>query len=118
MTGDQPVGSIPVFSGAVMVPLAEIPDSLALVTESTDRPFPSTDDGHSCASSSWKALSSNQSGLSHVSQDSLSGLAFVDAMPDAQVVVLIVALSHVVMAAIMGVLFAARGAAGVCGYTF
>ena len=62
----------------LVLPLAEIPDSLALVTGSTGRPLPATDDGHSCASSSWKTLSSNQSGGSHVSQDSLSGLAVGD----------------------------------------
>ena len=62
----------------LVLPLAEIPDSLALVTGSTGRPLPATDDGHSCASSSWKTLSSNQSGGSHVSQDSLSGLMVGD----------------------------------------
>lgn len=62
----------------LVLPLAEIPDSLALVTGSTGRPLPSTDDGHSCASSSWKTLSSNQSGFSHMSQDSLSGLMVGD----------------------------------------
>ncbi len=62
----------------LVLPLAEIPDSLALVTGSTGRPLPATDDGHSCASSSWKTLSSDQSGFSHVSQDSLSGLMVGD----------------------------------------
>lgn len=68
----------------LVLPLAEIPDSMALVTGSAGAngrlPLgtPSTDDGHSCASSSWKTLSSNQSGFSHVSQDSLSGLGVSD----------------------------------------
>lgn len=64
----------------VVLPLAEIPDSMALVTGgavSKRHLGRHADDDHSCASSSWQTLSSNQSGFSHVSQDSLSGLGHV-----------------------------------------
>ena len=71
----------------VVLPLAEIPDTLALVTGGGSgarrRPggvAPSDDDSRSCASSSWQTLSSNRSGYSHVSQDSLSGLMPADAL--------------------------------------
>lgn len=60
-----------------VLPLAELPGSMALVTGGR-RATPATDDdedSRSCASSSWRTLSSNASGFSHVSQDSLGGLA-------------------------------------------
>ena len=63
----------------VVLPLSEIPDSMALVTGGgpSKRHLSKQEDERSCASSSWKTLSSNQSGFSHVSQDSLSGLGAV-----------------------------------------
>ena len=64
----------------VVLPLSEIPDSMALVTgggPSKRHLSKQHEDEQSCASSSWKTLSSNQSGFSHVSQDSLSGLGAV-----------------------------------------
>jgi len=64
----------------VVLPLSEIPDSMALVTGGGPRKRHlgnKQEDDHSCASSSWKTLSSNRSGFSHVSQDSLSGLGAV-----------------------------------------
>lgn len=69
----------------VVLPLAEIPDSMALVTGGGPSKrhlgrVTVDDDGNSCASSSWKTLSSNQSGYSHISQDSLSGLGFTSVL--------------------------------------
>lgn len=63
----------------VVLPLSEIPDSMALVTGGgpSKRHLGKQEDERSCASSSWKTLSSNQSRFSHVSQDSLSGLGAV-----------------------------------------
>ena len=63
----------------VVLPLSEIPDSMALVTGGgpSKRHLGKQEDERSCASSSWRTLSSNQSGFSHVSQDSLSGLGAV-----------------------------------------
>lgn len=66
----------------VVLPLAEIPDSMALVTggAASKRHLgrrAGADDDHSCASSSWQTLSSNQSNFSRVSQDSLCGLGHV-----------------------------------------
>lgn len=69
----------------VVLPLAEIPDSMALVTGGGPSKrhlgrVTVDDDGNSCASSSWKTLSSNQSGYSHISQDSLSGLGLANGL--------------------------------------
>ena len=69
----------------VVLPLAEIPDSMALVTGGGPNKrhlgrMNVDDDKNSCASSSWKTLSSNQSGYSHVSQDSLSGLGLANGL--------------------------------------
>ena len=58
-----------------VLPLAELPGSMALVTGGRRAAPTADDDGDSCASSSWRTLSSNASGFSHVSQDSLGGLA-------------------------------------------
>jgi hypothetical protein len=58
-----------------VLPLAELPGSMALVTGGRRAAPAADDDGDSCASSSWRTLSSNASGFSHVSQDSLGGLA-------------------------------------------
>ena len=69
----------------VVLPLAEIPDSMALVTGGGPSKrhlgrAHADDDKNSCASSSWKTLSSNQSGYSHISQDSLSGLGLANGL--------------------------------------
>ncbi len=64
----------------VVLPLSEIPDSMALVTGGGPNKRHlgnKQEDDRSCASSSWRTLSSNRSGFSHVSQDSLSGLGAV-----------------------------------------
>lgn len=64
----------------VVLPLSEIPDAMALVTgggpnrRRIGRTNTDDDSQSSCASSSWKTLSSNQSAFSHVSQDSLCEL--------------------------------------------
>lgn len=59
-----------------VLPLAEIPVSVELVTGGRRRPGADADDSESGAtSSSWRTLSSNASGFSHASQDSLGTLA-------------------------------------------
>ena len=85
---DQEVWQVPSSKACssvpmVVLPLAEIPDSMALVTgggPSKRHLGRVDDDGNSCASSSWKTLSSHQSGFSHVSQDSLSGLGLANGL--------------------------------------
>ena len=75
-----PTGSAAIVPPTMVVlPLSEIPDAMALVTGGgpSKRHLGKPEDERSCASSSWRTLSSNQSGFSHVSQDSLSGLATV-----------------------------------------
>jgi len=81
----QEIWEVPTMTSAqtvvpmVVLPLSEIPDAMALVTGGCPnrRRISRTntdDDSQSCASSSWKTLSSNQSVFSHVSQDSLCEL--------------------------------------------
>lgn len=59
-----------------VLPLAEIPESVALVTGGRRQPGADADYSESGAtSSSWRTLSSNASAFSHASQDSLGTLA-------------------------------------------